>query len=310
MSPTPRWRAFLFSKRGLLVLFFVVLFSPPVYGKDEPTESLFAFEQIMKPIPNVASFSVGFDSARSSSMTLDSDLRLPNDYRLLLSGGSNSSDLEDETLKTGTFRLGISSDPMNEYQGTLSFEHWGVKDELERQSFSGTVARWGKDWNVQGSGVYRQLHLITDHPTVQNVDVVLHSPALAMSVQYMGWGAFGVRLSAEKYWYNIDMGVLNDSWIDMFFSPETLSLSSSFLDYSVAIEIGYQFKKLYLGVEGSQNRSAIDDSRSQSGTLLFSIDLPKGLSAQLQGGRSIFPDNEDSPDVTYTQAGLSYTWSQ
>ncbi|MCB0383843.1 MAG: hypothetical protein KDD43_00515 [Bdellovibrionales bacterium] len=282
----------------------------PEAHAEEQGEFFLPFEQMMQSMPNLIQVMVGFDSERSRTFSADSDLRLPNEYRLLVGVGSNTSDLEGDELKTGTFRLGISSDPINEYQGTLSFEDWGVKDEVKRQKWSATVARWGQNWNVQGTTTYRQIHLITDHPSVQGVDVEVHSPAVGCSIQYVGWGKWNLRLSGEKYWYAADPSALLDSRINQFFSAETLTLSSSFLKYNGALELGYQFKKLYFGVEGSQNKSAIDNTKSVTGTLLFSIDLPKGIGLQLQGGRTLFPDAPESSDVTFAQAGFSFSWSQ
>lgn len=279
-------------------------------GAAKEAGTTFSFEQYLQTQPNSVQLSLGSDSEEGRNSSVDADLRLPNDYRFLVGGGSHRSDLDGEELKTQSFRLGLASDPANEYQGTLVFEDWGVKEELSYRKWSAALARWGETWNTQGTAAYRQIHLITDHPSIQGFDVEVHSPAMALSVQ----GAFGshwsVRLSGEKNWYNVDVSVLQNSRISQFFSPETLTLSSSFVDRVGSLEVGYQFSRWYLGVEGTTSVSAIDDTRSRTGTLLVSWEVNRSFALQVQAGRSTFPDSTTAQAVTFGQLGLSFAWNQ
>lgn len=297
----------------VLVIVAATTFPVKIFGesKNEVKEDdFFAFEKMMEPPPNLLFLSATGSGEGNSSFSIDADFHLANDYRLLLGSSSHRNRLEEESFRSGSIYLGVSSDPLDEYIMSLQIEYWGKRGEISRRGLLAGIERAGKNWNFRlGIGV-RNINFSSESASSEEAEVRIISPLAELSIEYIGWTPWLVRVNGEKFNYDRDMSLLSDDRVSQMFSSETMALASNFTTHGGSLELGRRFRKVYLGAEVGQNLSAVDASISKNFTLIGTYEISRKWGIQVLAGRSTFPDSEGADPARYLRVGCSYSFAE
>ncbi len=297
----------------VLVIVAATTFPVKIFGdskKEVKEDDFFAFEQMMEPPPNLLFLSATGSGEGNNSFSIDADLHLANDYRLLLGSSSHRNRLEEESFRSGSIYLGVSSDPLDEYIMSLQIEYWGKRGEISRRGLLAGIERTGKNWNFRlGIGV-RNINLSSESASSEEAEVRIISPLAEISIEYIGWTPWLVRVNGEKFNYDRDMSLLTDDRVSQLFSSETMALASNCTTHGGSLELGRRFGKVYLGAEVGQNASAVDASISKNFTLIGNYEISRKWGIQVLAGRSTFPDSEGADPARYLRVGCSYSFAE
>jgi hypothetical protein len=297
----------------VLVIVAATTFPIKIFGaskKEVKEDDFFAFEKMMEPPPNLLFLSATGSGEGNSSFSIDADFHLANDYRLLLGSSSHRNRLEEESFRSGSIYLGVSSDPLDEYIMSLQIEYWGKRGEISRRGLLAGIERAGKNWNFRlGIGV-RNINLSSESASSQEAEVRIISPLVELSIEYIGWTPWLVRINGEKFNYDRDMNLLSDDRVSQLFSSETMALASNFTTHGGSLELGRRFGKVYLGAEVGQNLSAVDASISKNFTLIGTYEISRKWGIQVLVGRSTFPDSVGADPARYLRVGCSYSFAE
>lgn len=298
-----------------LVLMIVAAATLPVrvFGeskKEVKEDDFFAFEKMMEPPPNLLFLSATGSGEGNHSFSFDGDFHLANDYRLLVGSASHRNRLEEESFRSGSIYLGVSSDPLDEYIMSLQIEYWGKRGEINRRGLLAGIERTGKNWNFRlGIGV-RNINLSSESASSEEAEVRIISPLAEISIEYIGWTPWLVRVNGEKFNYDRDMNLLSDDRVSQMFSSETVALASNFVTHGGSLELGRRLGKAYLGAEVGQSVSAVDASISKNFNLSWTYEFSRKWGLQVLVGRSTFPDSVGADPARYLRVGCSYSFAE
>lgn len=302
---------------GTLTLVLVIIAATTLTGKifgeskkEVKGDDFFAFEKMMEPPPNVLFLSGTGSGEGNHSFSFDADFHLANDYRLLLGSSSHRNRLEEESFRSGSIYLGVSSDPLDEYIMSLQIEYWGKRGEISRRALAAGIERNGENWNFRlGIGV-RNINLTSENASSEEGEVRILSPSSELSIEYIGWTPWLVRINGEKFDYDRDMNLLSDDRVSQLFSSETVALASNFVTHGGSIELGRRFGKAYLGAEVGQSVSAVDASVSKNFNLIGSYEISRKWGIQVLAGKATFPDSDGADPARYLRVGFNYSFAE
>lgn len=176
----------------------------------------------------------------------------------VLAGSSRNIDNRDE-VTSRTFSIGMSTDPLNDWQLGGYLENWGLVDELQEKKLR-VPFRYslGENWEFRTAAHLG--NLVFQNISTETEDVKVSSTAIELGVAFYGLKNWRFSFDIEGHEYGTDLTQYNNERVASIFSDSTLALTSALIKSQSRLSVVHSWEKWDLGVTLGGSKSAIDES--------------------------------------------------
>lgn len=257
-------------------------------------------------LPTSISIDITTDSNKNTSSGVFADIAIPNNYRLFIGASRTTSQDPTNTYKPSGGTLGFGSDPLEQWIYTVMLNTWGIPDEVSANSISGSLKYVSENWDLQVTPRIRKIIGVFSTNPVRTEFAVMNS-SLTLAYSYYFNKNWQLSLTVEGDNYDARMQRLRNN-IDLVtaLAPNFGTMTQSFLQSLVILEVSYHLKKWAFSIESLSGKTAISESNFVTSTLRVLYSFTRSFSLEFSGG--------NTRDVTDTYGtirfyGLSGTYS-
>lgn len=257
---------------------------------------------------------LSYSQDENETRSLDAVLTLslsPDDLLLLGAGQTDIRVLnlltdEYETATTYNFSVLYSTLRSAPWSIDLGYDFWGKNQELEINTFKLGTAWHGEQWTLginleQSSIAVYTLELeILGGVREYTVDSTGAGPRLELRADDWFWSLTGLYYDYSKDVSRLSR--LNTLLGDYLFGPRTFLHTTALAQWYATSKLKYYFTALSVGGKYSHTVLAIDQSATDSVSMLFDFTLSQRVSLDLEVGRVFTADDND---VNFASVGMS-----
>lgn len=252
--------------------------------------------------------SSGGDSNDSRNTSIDWIWHPDDKTNFNLGIGRSSIDVRirnmpEEQVDTGEFRIGFDHEFFQDMTIGMGYEYWGRDQEIISQTLDSQFDWWVSDWSL---GFALELRKLTLYGRLLNSRFKndITSRGFGPRIAYLGTN-WNINFNAKAFDYSEDPARLNTLRAYVLLGARTFNLASDLNDWQVNFSIEYQFTSWSIGPAFTLARSAIDDQRSNSYSLLTNIDITRSFSLSLEAG-TIEPETGSNTDFATLSLGFHF----
>lgn len=273
--------------RFLLIAIVLVFNSVAFSANNEKEKFLDAGkdEIVDLALPTSISFDITSDSNKNTSSGIFADIGIPNNYRLFIGASRSSSSDPGNTYKPGGGTLGFGSDPLDKWVYTVMLNTWGIPDEVSANSVSGSLKYISENWDLQITPRVRKIIGIFTTPTRTEFTVMNTSITLAYNYFFTKHWQLMMALEGDNYDARLQR-LKNNIDLVTSLAPNFGTMTQSFLQSLLVIELSYHLKKWAFSLETQSGKTAISESNFVSSTLRVFYSFTKSISMEFSGGNT------------------------
>jgi len=245
----------------------------------------------------------GYDSDKSKSWYVDTQLGLSSGYWIYLAAQKNDVGSEDGfDLDSRSYFAGFGSDPDAEWSYDLTYENWGNPGDIDTDALRATITWMRGDWSFSIMPQYREIDL----SGVDNVNSFsFNERGLGAGVQYLGIEDWVLYLERYEYRFSKDPDFLEDIGVTDNLTFTATSLASGLYDYETVLGISHWLNPVYITLQYTQDKSAIDNSLVKTTEAHVDYYLSDKVVPYLRIGRASF--SGFSP-LWFGNLGIQFIW--
>lgn len=244
---------------------------------------------------------VGTDEQGSKNSSVAVNLARANDKEVMFGFGSGTVLTSAEPINNNFAYFGVSKKVSKDWKVTGLVDYSDLKDTYSMVSASVPVRYIQDSYYVELVPALRSIRL----STTTKKDLNVGSTALGIkSGVYLG-KYFRLSGSAYSYTYSQDVSKIPSIGRGIFFSDNTLLLSSGLLNKSYNIETGLDFESLSVSLGKNSSVSATDNTNSDDMYVVLDYYLSKSWSISALLGKYLdVPKDQDN----YSSIAVSYSF--
>lgn len=214
---------------------------------------------------------------------------------LTVVAGKSSSPAERADIEADTLSIGVDH-RFDDVGFTLEAERWGDSGALETQDWSGSVYfdrdRWRIGFGYEARDIEVPFTLTGPLGGTLRRTADISGDSVSVDARVALAERWQLYLGLAEHDYERDLNLLPRIATLNLLSTSTLTLANSFLDHERYVAIERSFGEVSLNVRLATDRSAIDDSKFDTGevAVLFPIGARVDLEVNFGSGRSEFFD--------------------
>ena len=244
---------------------------------------------------------VGTDEQGSKNSSVAVNLARANDKEVMFGFGTSTVRTSGDPINNNFAYFGMSKKVSKNWKVTGLVDYSGLKDTYTMVSASVPVRYIQDSYYVELVPALRSIRLSTT--TKRDVNVGSSGLGIKSGV-YLG-KHFRLSGSAYSYTYSQDISKLTSFGRTVFFSDNTLLLSSGLLDKSYNIETGLDFESFSVSLGKNRSISAIDSTNSDYMYVVLDYYLSKSWSiSALLGEYLDVPKDQNN----YSSIAVSYSF--
>lgn len=307
--PLSSWSRVVF-RVGLVIMVSVAGVATPGFGADTDVDTHVEFGTDMdfllrdKPIYTLW-LEASYDTLDITDVYTELDVELPSGLAFQVGGGKTDYRFNDGFGDPINYHLGFSTARFERYVFGLTYEHWGVEDELLTDTFTADFSLNTTDWVLRLSPSYRDIELFSRVIRDRQFSVGTSSLGLEGEVIYFGIQNWALSATAAGFDYDNDITRLDSRLAFLRFNRGALFFSRGFLDKRYSGEIQHFFAWGSLGAEYGRSTSAVTETDADIIAGLSSVYLANRVTLYIEVG---YVQPELLEDSTYTTLALSVQW--
>jgi hypothetical protein len=245
----------------------------------------------------------GYYSDESTTWYIDTQVGLSSGYWIYLAAQKNNEGSEyGFDLDSRSYFVGFGSDPEEEWSYDLTYENWGNPGDIDTDALRSTIIWTSGNWALSIMPQYREIDLAG----IENEDSFsFNERGLGAGAQYMGFEGWIFYLERYEYRFSKDPDFLEDIRVTDRLTLTGTSLAQGLYDHETVLGIGSWIDSVYIGIQRTQSKSAIDNALVQTSEVQVDYHFSDEVLPYLRIGRTSSPGLSA---LWFGNIGLQFGW--